>query len=384
MNLNIHFVENSNTKNISVIGEVETKEEAEKLLKELEDTKLPTFNITFFGANVLSVNIVEKIDSLIKTSRCKVYVLMRYLYLYLQNLGIKCEYVSKKSLQNKTVKEKLISENKELDKKKVVEFLKKIHIKFGYDYTGYQIESVTRRIKITMLRENMCSFEQFESAVLEDTEIFEQLFLDLSINTTEFFRDPEVFLILRNRILTYLSSHSHIKIWCAGCSNGKEAYSLAILLDELGLLNRTYIYATDINPYIIEEAKNGLFSTSDIDKGILNYIKAGGKRNFVDYFELRDSYMKVRNYLQKNILFFQHSIIGDGILNEFQLILCRNVLIYFKPQMQNKVLSTFSKSLDITGFLVLGKSEGMILNGGHSFFVKYIDKEKIFRLKQSV
>ncbi len=382
MNLNIHYVKNSNIKNISVIGEVETRHEAQKLLRELDDLRVSTFNITFIGANVLGTDIVEKIDYIMKTTKCKVYVFKRYLYSYLQTLGIKCEYVSKKSLGNELVKENSTPENGQLTTIAVDRFLGKIHLKFGYDYSGYQTESIKRRIKITMLRENIQNFEIFESSVLEDTEIFEQLFLDFSINTTEFFRDPEVFLVLRNRILTYLSSHAHIKIWCVGCSNGKEAYSLAILLYELGLLEKTYIYATDLNPYIIEEAKNGLFSTREIDRDILNYKKSGGKRNFVDYFELKDSYMKVRDYLQKNILFFQHSIIGEGILNEFQLILCRNVFIYLKPQTQKKVLSTFSKSLDLTGFLVLGKSEGMLLNEGHSFFINYLEKEKIYRLSQ--
>lgn len=384
MKLNIHLIENTYTKNISVSGEIETKEETEILLRELDDLSALEFNITFMGANTLNTEIVEKIGFLRKISKCKIYVFKRFLYLYLQGLGIKCEYVLKKSLQDKINNETPISDSRSLDTDMVNRFLENIRLKFGYDYTGYQIDSVTRRINITMLREGISHFEQFEAAVLKEPEIFEQLFLDLSINTTEFFRDSDVFLTLRSRILTYLCSHSHMKIWCVGCSNGKEPYSLAILLYELGLLDKTYIYATDINPYIIEEAKNGLFSTSDIDKDILNYQKSGGTRNFVDYFDLNDSYMKIKSYLQKNILFFQHSVIGNGILNEFQLILCRNVLIYLKPQTQEKVLFTLSKSLDMTGFLVLGKSEGMLLNGGQSFFVKYLANEKIYRLKQSI
>ncbi|HEY9059740.1 MAG TPA: protein-glutamate O-methyltransferase CheR [Pseudobacteroides sp.] len=384
MDLNIHYIQNSYIKNISVIGEIETKEDTERLLRELEASNILEFNITFIGANTLNTRIVEKISYLRKILKCKIYVLKRFLYLYLQDLGIKCEYVLKKSLHAKLNNKTPISELRSLDTDMVNRFLENIRLKFGYDYTGYQIDSVIRRINITMLRENISCFEQFEAAVLKEPEIFEQLFLDLSINTTGFFRDPDVFLMLRNRILTYLCSYSHIKIWCVGCSSGKEPYSLAILLYELGLLNKTYIYATDINPYIIEEAKNGLFSTSNIDKDILNYQKSGGTRNFVDYFDLNDSYMKIKSHLQKNILFFQHSVIGNGILNEFQLILCRNVLIYLTPQTQEKVLFTLSKSLDFTGFLVLGKSEGMLLNGGHSFFVNYLAKEKIYRLKQSI
>lgn len=386
MELKVHLTENGKVKNISVLGGIETKNDVDNLLKELDDiSQVSRYSITFMEASILCAQIVERLSSILKMTGCKVYVFKRYLYLYLRYLGIKCEYVLQKSLCCREVLQEnnLIADTKP-DNQRITRFLEKIHLKYGYDYTGYQEGSIKRRIKIAMLRENTRSFEQFEQNILEDPEEFEQLFLDFSINTTEFFRDPEIFLIMRNRILPYLSSHSHIKIWCAGCSNGKEPYSLAILLDELGLLDKTYIYATDINPYIIEEAKNGLFSTEEIDKDIIYYKKADGKRNFVDYFELKDSYMKVRDYLQKNILFFQHSIIEEGIINEFQLILCRNVFIYLKPHIQNKVLSTFSKSLDLTGFLILGKSEGMLLNGGYSFFADYLGREKIYRPRQQL
>ena len=174
----------------------------------------------------------------------------------------------------------------------------------------------------------------------------------------------------------------HIRIWCVGCSNGKEAYSMAILLDELGLLHKSQIYATDISPYVIEEAKNGLYPLEQIYKDEKNYNGAGGKNHFIDYFDLKGSYAKVKSYLSKSILFFEHSLTEDGSLNEFEFILCRNVMIYFKPELQNRVLKNFHHSLDRNGFLAIGKSEGMVLNSGEKYFSKYMDKEKIYKVRQ--
>lgn len=381
MELSVHS-ENGNISHVSVTGEIEARSDIEALLTILGDSYAAEITITFFDINVLHADITEKLHRLQSTVKCKIYALKRYLYLYLSSLGVKCEYVAKKSLQPIPC-----NEHKDLcrdtpAKEVVIPFLEKIYAQYGYDYTGYQIESIMRRIKISMLRVGLYRFKDFEAAVLQDIEMFEQLFLDFSINTTEFFRNPEVFKMVRDKLLPYLNSYAHIKIWCVGCSSGKEAYSLAILLDELGLLNKSIIYATDINPYIIEEAKNGLFSTDNIDSDIFNYKQAGGCGNFVDYFDLNNTYMRIKKQLQKSILFFQHSLIGSGILNEFQLILCRNVLIYFKPELQEKVLETFYKSLDRSGFLVLGISEGMLLNSGDSYFLKYSDKEKVYKPKQ--
>jgi chemotaxis protein methyltransferase CheR len=374
MDFNIHY-EDNNTKNISIIGEVKPGTETKKLLKLLDTPNADKISITFFDANIFHSDIVERLGYLQKTAMCNVFVLKRYLYTYLNGLGVRSEYVVRKSLQKKNPAQAL-----PLNKHDVSGFLESIYSKYGYDYRDYELGSIIRRIKISMLRENACDFKEFQNSVLKDEELFEQLFMDFSINTTSFFRDPAVYLALKNKVLPYLNSYAHIKIWCVGCSNGKEAYSLAILLDELEMLHKTQIYATDINPYIIEEANNGLYSIDEIDNDILNYQRIGGERNFVDYIELKGNYTKVKSYLQKNILFFQHSLIRSGILNQFQLILCRNVLIYFNPELQEKVLSNFHKSLDISGFLVLGKSEGMLLNRGHTYFTKYMDKEKIYRL----
>jgi len=173
--------------------------------------------------------------------------------------------VKKKSILNKDFesKEKLSSQT--FEPEKVEKFLWDIYDKYGFDFTEYRKDSIIRRIKISMLRYCMTNFDEFSHLALTDQDVFEQLFLDFSINTTNFFRDPEVFMFLREKVLLFLDSYSHIRIWCVGCSNGKEPYSLAIILKELGMLHKVQIYATDINPYVIEEAKNGLYSVSTIN-----------------------------------------------------------------------------------------------------------------------
>ncbi len=378
MGINIYH-ERDNVKHISVNGVVDSKKEREMLIEQLEDVNCIEISITFFDASILHSDLVEKIYYNKKIKKCKVYAFKKYLYSYLYRLGIACEYVESKSLRSSGVQQ---SEYEVPIVEDIKNFMKLIYSKYGYDYSGYQIDSIIRRIRICMLRENIRNFEEFKKAVLNDEEVFEDLFHDLSINTTEFFRDPEIYWVLKSKILPYLDSYNHIKIWCAGCSNGKEAYSIAIFLEELGLLKKSQIYATDINLHVIEEAKNGLYAINDLEKEILNYKSAGGKRSFVDYLDLNDSYIKIKSYLKDNILFFQHSLIESGSLNEFVLIICRNVMIYFNPELQSKVLKVFSNSLDRSGFLVLGKSEGLILNGGNEYFNTLMGKERIYKVRQ--
>ena len=163
--------------------------------------------------------------------------------------------------------------------------------------------------------------------------------------------------MIREKVLTYLDSFPHIKIWSAGCSTGQEAVSLAILLHELGILNKSQIYASDINPFVVEEAQNGLYSAEMVINSKENYKLAGGKNNFESYFTLKDGYAKVNPIIKDKILYFQHSLLNKGAFNEFHLVLCRNVLIYFDQNLQNSVLDLFFRSLYMNGFLILGESE---------------------------
>lgn len=379
--MNIYkYLDEKKVNHISVNSEIEDRDEMNMFISHLENEAAVEINVTFFSANMLPVDIVEKLYDVAKEKSCRIFVFKNNLYGYLTNLGIKCELVSTKHLDTRNpVRLQEISIHPE----ELGVFLDKIYLRYGYDYTEYHKDSLLRRIKLCMLKQNICNFKVFCEVVLKDNLVFEQLFLNLSINTTEFFRDPEVFNAIREKVLPYLDSYMHIKIWCVGCSNGKEAYSIAILLEELGLLDKAQIYATDINPYVTLEAKNGLYSIDSVDSDIINYKKSGGKRNFIDYFELKKDYIKVKSHLRKKILFFEHSLTTNGSLNEFELILCRNVMIYFNVDLQKKVLENFHNSLGKNGFLVLGRSEGLLLNGGEQYFSKYIEKEKIYKVKQT-
>ena len=371
---------NNDEVHINIIGELEDSNQSVELINLLSTPQSKHIKITFLEANILPKNIVERLSILQYEEKCTIFVLKRYLFSYLQSLGIKCRYVTENFILGKP-KESLKTEKEILNNEDVYSFLNDLNTTYGYDYTEYQIDSIMRRINIAMLKERIYDFNLFREKVLNNEEDFHNLFLDFSINTTEFFRNPEVFALIKNKILPYLNSYNHIKIWCAGCSNGKEPYSLAIMLKEAGILDKTQIYATDINPYVIEEAKNGLYSMSTLDKDINNYRNAQGENNFIQYFDINRSYIKVKDELMKNILFFQHSLLSSGTLNEFNLILCRNVFIYFNDSLQERMLKNFYNSLDNNGFLVLGKSEGIQRNNGKKYFRKYDEILKIYKKK---
>ncbi|MFT5871965.1 MAG: chemotaxis protein methyltransferase CheR [Clostridium sp.] len=381
--MNFKIIYEQEKENIIVIGEFEELKQATELIELMELLSLQdiqNLNITFLGANVIPKNIIEKLFSMQEKEKCIIFVLKRYLYSYLQNIGIKCKYIEK-NFTLKKLNKNSYGKKEILNKEEVYSFLNELNIIYGYDYTEYQIDSIMRRINISMIKEGIVSFSLFREQVLSNEIFFHNMFLDLSINTTEFFRDPKVFALIKIKILPYLNSYNHIKIWCAGCSNGKEVYSLAIMLKEAGILSKTQIYATDINPYVIEEAKNGIYSMVTLDKDIKNYRNALGEKNFIQYFDINNSYIKVKGDLKKNILFFQHSLLSNGTLNEFNLILCRNVFIYFNDSLQEKMLKNFYNSLDNNGFLVMGKSEGIQRNNGEKYFCKYDEILKVYKKK---
>ncbi len=270
----------------------------------------------------------------------------------------------------------------DLPEAEITEFLTALHKQYGYDYQNYSIESIKRRLNKAMTDRGFYLFSQFAAQVLHDAELFEELFLEFSINVTHFFRNPDVFSVIREQIFPYLDTYPHIKIWCAGCSTGEEPYSLAILLQEAGLLRKTQIYATDLNPYVLVEAKNGLFSNSNLDLDQENYWKSGGTGRIHDYFEVEKHVIRIDEILKSKILFFQHSLVNSGILNEFQMILCRNVLIYFNAALQIETLRLFQDSLDRNGFLVLGESETIPANDGRVAFEPVDQRRKIYRKRK--
>jgi len=256
---------------------------------------------------------------------------------------------------NKLLKEKL-SKNIALQKY-LPNFLQKINEKYGYDYTNYSQEHIIRRIEHFYTSLGFKSFLIFQDKVLEDKKLFKDLTLDISINVTTLFRNPQTYKLLRQLINEKFKERNSIKIWCAGCSSGEEPYSMAIMLKELGLLDKSLIYATDINDVILEQAKNGIYSKKSFELFKEHYVQSGTSSQLNHYFTEHTTFVSIDKSLKKKILFFRHNLVTDAPLNEFQLVLCRNVIIYFDNFLKRKVFDLFDTSLQKDGILVLGESE---------------------------
>lgn len=260
----------------------------------------------------------------------------------------------------------------------LVEFLSKIYKVYGYDYRGYNLTHIRRRVHLFYSTLRPKDFNEFEKIVLSNKNIFKDLFLNISVNITTFFRNPEVFKKLREEIIPKLDSFMDIKIWCAGCSSGEEPYSIAIFLKELGLLDKSLIYATDINEVIIKNAQNGLYDNESYHLFLKHYYQAGGNQSFSKYFNNHDNFVEIKDEIKEKVLFFRHNLALDKKINDFQLIFCRNVIIYFDNELKNQIFELFRDSLDNYGFLVLGESESLDFHSDY----KTIDKtNKIYKRK---
>jgi chemotaxis protein methyltransferase CheR len=189
--------------------------------------------------------------------------------------------------------------------------------------------------------------------------------------------------IIRKKIIPYISSHCTVKIWSAGCAKGQEVYSLAIMLQELGVYDRCILYATDIDPVAVNFAREGKYNIKKTLPYFENYYLSGGKEKFSNYFDIEDDKLVIKDSIKKNICFATHNIITDDVFNVFSLILCRNMFIYFDNDLQSKGLNTFRNSLEPSGFLVMGKSESMNFNGGYSYFKDYDKFNRIYKLKHN-
>jgi len=228
---------------------------------------------------------------------------------------------------------------------------------YGYDFSQYSKASLKRRLNRICLVDKFASFAELRYKVVNDRSYLQRFVEEITVNVTEMFRDPNFYKKLRNDILPKLGTYPFIRIWVAGCSTGEEAYSIAILLKEINLYHKTLIYATDINPTVIEKASKGIVQLSVMKQYSENYIHAGGKNDFSSYYTAMYDVVKLQEDLKSRILFSTHNLVSDSSFNEFQLILCRNVLIYFDKDLQNKVFDLFDNSLQPLGYLALGDKE---------------------------
>jgi chemotaxis protein methyltransferase CheR len=228
---------------------------------------------------------------------------------------------------------------------------------YGYDFSQYSKASLKRRLNRICLVDKFASFAELRYKVISDKSYLQRFVEEITVNVTEMFRDPLFYKKLRNDILPKLGTYPFIRIWVAGCSTGEEAYSIAILLKEINLYHKALIYATDINPTVIEKASKGIFQLSVMKQYSENYIHSGGTVDFSSYYTAMYDVVKLQEDLKSRILFSTHNLVSDSSFNEFQLIMCRNVLIYFDKNLQNKVFELFDYSLQPLGYLALGDKE---------------------------
>ena len=254
-----------------------------------------------------------------------------------------------------------------------------LHEKYGYDFTGYSRASLKRRMSRIMSMDKFPSFAEMHFHLLEDVNYLRRFIEEITVNVTEMFRDPSFFNHLRNKIIPILATYPFIRIWVAGCATGEEAYSMAILLDEANLLHKTLIYATDINPLVIKKAKSGIFPASLMKKYSENYILSGGTEEFSKYYIAKYDKAIFKESLRNKIVFSNHNLVSDHSFNSFQLISCRNVLIYFQTALQNRVLDLFNDSLEPLGFIALGNKETMRFSTIGNRFKQVEGNEKIWR-----
>jgi len=229
----------------------------------------------------------------------------------------------------------------------------------GYDFLEYSHASIKRRITRLYTLDNFVSFAEFRYTIKSDKQYFKRFLEEITVNVTEMFRDPTFYKSLRNDVLPVLGTYPFIRIWVAGCSTGEEAYSLAILLKELNLLQKSLIYATDINPSVLDKAKKGMFPLNYLKGYSENYVNSGGLKDFSSYYTANYSLAKFDESLSSKMIFSTHNLVSDHSFNEFQLILCRNVLIYFDKELQHKVFQLFDNSLEKLGYLALGSKESL-------------------------
>jgi chemotaxis protein methyltransferase CheR len=257
----------------------------------------------------------------------------------------------------------------------LIDLVKKVH---GFDFSEYSKASLKRRLSRIMMIKRL-SFYDLKHVLVNDQSFFQYFLEEITVNVTEMFRDPSFYKALNSQVLPYLSSYPHIKIWSAGCSSGEEVYSLAILMNEAYLKEKTFIYGTDINTVVLKEARKGIYSFRNVKTYAENYQLSGMSGSLTDHFTTLYDAATIHNALKVNTLFSVHNLISDTVFNEFQLITCRNVFIYFETRLQEKILDLFYASLCPHGFLCLGSKETIRSDVFKKKFKAINQKENIYQ-----
>lgn len=257
--------------------------------------------------------------------------------------------------------------------------LNDVQERFGYDFTSYSQASIKRRINRLFFLDRFDGIGSFRERIRTDPHYIGRFIGEITVGVTEMFRDPFFYRLLREKVIPVLATYPFIRIWHAGCSTGEEVYSMAILLHEAGVLHKSLLYATDINPAGLDRAKKGIYPISQLKLFSENYIQSGGEADFSSYYTARYDFAKFSDILKKRMIIATHNLVSDGSFNEFQLIICRNVLIYFNHHLQQKVLTLIDGSLERLGFLALGPREHLWFAGLEAKYEPLGTKEKIWR-----
>ena len=270
----------------------------------------------------------------------------------------------------------------ELERTEIELLLEGIYRHYGFDFRDYAFSSLRRRLWKQIRAEGLDTISALQTRVLHDTAAMERLLENLSVNVTSRFRDPSFYKVLREEVVPLLRTYPFIRIWHAGCSTGEEVYSMAILLLEEGLYERARIYATDINESVLASARSGIFPIDKMQEYTQNYLRAGGKRSFSQYYTAAYDGALFNPTLRERVVFAQHNLASDRSFAEFNVIVCRNVMIYFDRTLQNRVHELFYESLPMYGLLALGSKESLRLSPLEARYEVIHAREKIYKKVQ--
>jgi chemotaxis protein methyltransferase CheR len=257
--------------------------------------------------------------------------------------------------------------------------LEAIHARYGYDLRDYAHPSMRRRVMGALATSGCGHLGELQHRVLTDAAFFSRVLEALTVRVSELFRDPEFCLAFRAQVVPILRTYPLFKIWHAGCANGEEIYTVAIILQEEGLYDRAQIYATDLSHEALDHARQGIYPAAHLALFTDNYRRAGGRASLATYYTEAYDRLAMRESLRRNVIFFQHDLVSDHIFGEMNVILCRNVLIYFGPALKKRVLDKLEQSLCPRGFLCLGTSEHLPLPPEHRAFLDFADHGRIYR-----
>lgn len=255
-----------------------------------------------------------------------------------------------------------------------------IKTKYGYDFTNYAISSFKRRILRIIDLYKFNSVDVLTKKISDDPTFFEEFISEITVNVTEMFRDPSFWRILRDKIIpNILLNHKKVSIWHAGCSSGEEVYSMAILLKEMGILEDSKIIATDIDDQILERAQSGVYTVKNMELNEKNYVRFRGENELNKYFEVKNGLAYMDKSLVKDVSYRKHDLVNGIVFNKFDIVLCRNVMIYFNQNLQNEVLKKLHESIFKYGYLAIGSKESLIWCEIANRFIVVNNEEKIYK-----